>query len=96
MVTHSTQFLIVIYPRNPSAMIPLILAVGLIVYSHIHYSLCKYIVMIHSLQTIYKLLGHWQEYRADRRAALCGRGYTEGGIEMMKKRIALDHKLGVK
>lgn len=42
------------------------------------------------------VLGHWQEYRADKRAALCGRGYTEGGIATMKKKMLLERLLGQK
>ena len=33
---------------------------------------------------------HWQEHRADRTAALCSSSYTQGGIEMMEKRLLLE------
>ncbi|XP_019849745.1 PREDICTED: transmembrane protein 177-like [Amphimedon queenslandica] len=42
---------------------------------------------------IYYALCHWQEHRADNRAGLCGRSYSEGGITFAKKRIELDKRL---
>ena len=36
---------------------------------------------------------HWQEYRADMRAATCRPSYAIGGIEMMRKRITLESEL---
>lgn len=64
------QFL---YPANPTALIPMVFAVGLLFYTQIHYAIC-----------------HWQEHRADHRAALCRKSYAEGGVQMMKNRITLD------
>jgi Zn-dependent protease with chaperone function len=48
------------------------------------------------MMNVPSVLCHWQEYRADREAALCGVTYTEGGIITMKKRMLLDHWLGNK
>eukprot|EP00731_Ephydatia_muelleri_P003793 Em0001g3793a len=38
-------------------------------------------------------LGRWMEFRADRRAALCKKSYTEGGIDFMRKSIELESVL---
>ena len=37
--------------------------------------------------------GRWMELRADRRAALCKKSYTEGGIDFMRKSIELESVL---
>lgn len=42
---------------------------------------------------IYYSLCHWQEHRADNRAGLCGRRYSEGGITFAQKRIELEKRL---
>ena len=34
--------------------------------------------------------GHWQEYRADKTAALCRRSYAEGGVLLMQTNLQLD------
>ena len=38
--------------------------------------------------------GHWQEYRADRVAAMCSRKYAEGGMEFMRNRMQMDALVG--
>lgn len=34
--------------------------------------------------------GHWQEYHADKTAALCRRSYAEGGVQLMETNLQLD------
>ena len=38
-------------------------------------------------------VGHWQEFRADRAAALSHKSYTQGGIKLMQTHIELESLL---
>lgn len=58
------------------------------------YSKCIYITHCTCTKdTVLSSLGHWQEHRADNRAGLCGRRYSEGGITFAQKRIELEKRL---
>lgn len=37
---------------------------------------------------------HWQEYRADQRAAMCSLKYAQGGIELMRNTMQLEALFG--
>lgn len=39
-------------------------------------------------------LDHWQEFRADRVAALCSRRYAEGGVEFFRNSMQMDALAG--
>ena len=54
------------------------------------------IVVLYIAQSVIVVLyiAQWQEFRADRTAAVCRRSYCHGGIDTMKKRMHIDTMLG--
>lgn len=41
-----------------------------------------------------RIINHWQEFRADRVAALCSRRYAEGGVEFFRNSMQMDALAG--
>lgn len=87
---------LVVLPRLANTGFPLMFGAGLFVYLQLSSALggsmscdARVIVMwCHVMPS-----GRWMELRADRRAALCKKSYTEGGIDFMRKSIELESVL---